>query len=141
MIVTIFLPIAKNIFLDPYPIQITDSLMAAVWLSNHERTLDSRGGFTFAVIGTLLHQASRSEIESFFRWTVHVRSKVVLFIIAFVVLGFSQPMLILFGVVDLFSAADICGKAPKQNAVHCRKLNRLDSDHSTHICTAVSLFF
>jgi len=42
MIVTIFLPIAKNIFLDPYPIQITDSLMAAVWLSNHERTLDSR---------------------------------------------------------------------------------------------------
>jgi thiol:disulfide interchange protein len=49
-------------------------------------------------------QAARKEMTDFFRWTVYVRSTVIVFFVAFVLLGFASPPLILFGVVDLLGA-------------------------------------
>jgi hypothetical protein len=49
-------------------------------------------------------QAARNEMTGFFRFTVHGRASVIVFFIAFVALGLAQPMLILFGVVDLLAA-------------------------------------
>jgi hypothetical protein len=49
-------------------------------------------------------QAARKEMTDFFKWTVYVRSSVILFFVAFVLLGFAKPPLILFGVVDLLGA-------------------------------------
>lgn len=48
--------------------------------------------------------AARTELTSFFRWTVIARSSVPLFFLAFVAAGLASPMLILFGVVDLAGA-------------------------------------
>ena len=48
-------------------------------------------------------QAARKEMTGFFRLTVHGRASVIVFI-AFVVLDLAQPMLIMFGVVDLIAA-------------------------------------
>ncbi len=45
--------------------------------------------------------AARHELVAFFRATTYGRAAVVLFFIAFVVLGFVKPVLILFGVVDV----------------------------------------
>ena len=49
-------------------------------------------------------QAARNEMRPLFRWTVHTRSLVVVFFGVFVALGLAQPMLIMFGVVDLLAA-------------------------------------
>ena len=49
-------------------------------------------------------QAARKEMTDFFQWTVYVRSSVIVFFAAFVLLGFSSPPLILCGVVDLLGA-------------------------------------
>ena len=49
-------------------------------------------------------QAARHELIDFFRWTVYARSSVILFFTAFVLSGLVNPMLILFGVVDLLGA-------------------------------------
>ncbi len=50
-------------------------------------------------------QAARSEMTDFFRWTVYVRSLVIVFFIAFVLLDLAGPPLIIFGVIDLLCAA------------------------------------
>lgn len=49
-------------------------------------------------------QAARKEMTGFFHLTVHGRASVIVFFIAFVVLDLAQPMLIMFGVVDLIAA-------------------------------------
>ncbi len=49
-------------------------------------------------------QAARSEMTDFFRWTVYVRSLVIVFFSVFVFLGFAKLPLILFGVIDLLCA-------------------------------------
>jgi hypothetical protein len=63
------------------------------------------------VVGMLLlflafycFQAARKELLDFFRWTVPVRSSVIFFLTVFVLLGFANPWLILFGVIDLLAA-------------------------------------
>jgi hypothetical protein len=61
-------------------------------------------GMLVLFLGTYYTLASRSGMTSFFRWTVYVRSSVILFFIAFVLLGFVKPQLILFGVIDLLGA-------------------------------------
>lgn len=48
--------------------------------------------------------AARHELTEFFRWTVFVRASVMVFFAAFVVLGFVQPVFIVFGVADLAAA-------------------------------------
>ena len=50
-------------------------------------------------------QAARNEMTEFFQWTVYVRSTTILFLAAFVLLGFASPFLLPFGVVDLLGAA------------------------------------
>lgn len=64
-------------------------------------------GMLVFLMGYYYIQASRNERKmiSFYRWTVHARSSVIIFFIIFSALGFVKPILILFGVVDLLAAA------------------------------------
>lgn len=61
-------------------------------------------GMLVLIIGYLDFMASRYELQIFFRWTVVVRFSVLIFFVAFVVLGLAPPILILFGVVDAAGA-------------------------------------
>lgn len=63
-------------------------------------------GMLVFLIGYYYIRASRNEKEmiSFYRWTVHARSSVIIFFIIFVAFGFAKPTLILFGVIDLLAA-------------------------------------
>jgi len=58
-------------------------------------------GMLVLFLGFYYTQAARKEMTDFFRWTMYPRSTVILFFAAFVLLGFANPPLILFGVVDL----------------------------------------
>jgi len=49
-------------------------------------------------------QSARAGLTEFFRLTVYVRSTTILFLGAFVLLGFASPFLLPFGVVDLAGA-------------------------------------
>lgn len=49
-------------------------------------------------------QAARTGLIEFFRWTVFARPTLIIFFIVFVLLGYADPPLILFGVVDLLGA-------------------------------------
>jgi len=48
--------------------------------------------------------AARAELRDFIRWSVPVRASVIGFFAAFVLLGFTKPILLLFGLVDLACA-------------------------------------
>lgn len=48
--------------------------------------------------------AARTELTAFFRWTVYVRSTIIVFFALFVLTGAAGPTLLLFGVVDLLGA-------------------------------------
>jgi hypothetical protein len=61
-------------------------------------------GMLVLFLGFYYIQAARKEMTDFFRWTVHVRSSLIVFFAAFVLLGFVSLPLILFGVVDLLGA-------------------------------------
>jgi hypothetical protein len=61
-------------------------------------------GMLVLILGFYYFQASRSEIKIFLQWTVYVRIAVLLFFIAFVILGFAPPILILFGFIDAIAA-------------------------------------
>ena len=63
-------------------------------------------GMLVFLLGYYYIRAARNEegMTKFFRWTVHTRSSVIVFFIIFVALGFVKPILILFGVIDLFGA-------------------------------------
>ena len=60
-------------------------------------------GMLVFLLGYYYIQASKNEKEmiSFYRWSVHARSSVIIFFIIFVLFGLVKPILILFGVVDL----------------------------------------
>lgn len=49
-------------------------------------------------------QAAREELTDFFRLTVYTRASIVVFFVAFVLLGLAEPILALSGVVDLLGA-------------------------------------
>ena len=61
-------------------------------------------GLLLLYLGFYYTQAARKEMTDFFRWTVYLRSTVIVFFAAFVLLGFANPPLIMFGVVDLLGA-------------------------------------
>ncbi|MFH0811589.1 MAG: hypothetical protein V2A69_01935 [Pseudomonadota bacterium] len=61
-------------------------------------------GMLVIFLGFYYTQAARKEMTDFFRWTVYLRSTVIIFFAVFVLLGFASPPLILFGVVDLLGA-------------------------------------
>ena len=49
-------------------------------------------------------QAGRKEITEFFKLSVHIRLTPIIFFTILVLLGYTRPQLILFGVVDLLGA-------------------------------------
>lgn len=56
------------------------------------------------ILGFYYVAAARGELRPFFRWSVPARASVILFFGAFVALGMTEPILLLFGAVD-FAAA------------------------------------
>lgn len=61
-------------------------------------------GMLLVLMAFYYMQAARKELTDFFQWTVYARGSVILFFIAFVVLGLARPILIVFGAVDLLAA-------------------------------------
>ena len=61
-------------------------------------------GMLILFLGVYYVLAARAELRQFFPWTVYVRSSVIVFFAAFVILGFAPVQLILFGSVDLAAA-------------------------------------
>ena len=61
-------------------------------------------GLLVLILAYYYIQAARSEMQPFFRFTVHARPLVLVCFIVFVALGFAQPMLIVLGVADLLGA-------------------------------------
>jgi uncharacterized membrane protein len=61
-------------------------------------------GMLLFYLGFYYTQAARKEMKEFFRWTVYTRSTVIAFAVAFVVLGFAKPPLVLFALLDLLGA-------------------------------------
>jgi hypothetical protein len=61
-------------------------------------------GMLVLFLGFYYTQAARKGMTDFFQWTVYVRSTVILFFAAFVLLGLATAPLILFGAVDLVGA-------------------------------------
>jgi hypothetical protein len=86
------LVVAPNVLLRLFGVPVTSE----VWI----RVV----GMLVLFLGFYYAQAARRELRAFFRWTVLVRSSVIVFFAAFVLLGFVSPILILFGVVDLLGA-------------------------------------
>jgi len=61
-------------------------------------------GMLFIILGFFYVQAARQEATDFFRSTIYVRSSVIFFLGAFVLLDMVGPIIILFGVIDLIGA-------------------------------------
>lgn len=61
-------------------------------------------GMLIIFLGIYYILFSRNEMTDFFQWTVYLRSSVFVIFIAFVLLDFVRPQLILFGSVDLMGA-------------------------------------
>jgi len=61
-------------------------------------------GMLAGALGFYYIDAARNDLTRFIQQTVKLRSTVILFFIAFVALGFTEPQVILFGVVDLLGA-------------------------------------
>jgi len=62
-------------------------------------------GGLIAIIGYLYLRAAQGNVRQYFQWTVEARPAVLLVTVAFVLLGYSPPILILFGVIDLVGVA------------------------------------
>lgn len=61
-------------------------------------------GMLIFILAFYYTTAARKEVMDFFRITVYGRGSVIVFFIIFVVLKLAEPMLILFGVIDLLGA-------------------------------------
>ena len=71
-------------------------------------------GMLVLLLGIYYVILARGESMLFFRLTVYLRSSVIVFFTAFVLLGLAAPALILFGAVDL-AGAIWTGLALRQN--------------------------
>ena len=61
-------------------------------------------GMLLLIIAYYYFQACGAEMTQFFRWTAQGRLAVPVFFIAFVLLGYAPPILILFGAIDAAAA-------------------------------------
>lgn len=61
-------------------------------------------GVLLLCFGFINFMASRSELVVLFRWSVLTRLSVLVFLVAFVALGFALPALLLFGAIDAAAA-------------------------------------
>lgn len=62
-------------------------------------------GVIILILATYDILAARIELIPFFRWSVYVRPMLLVFFLAFVALRLVQPILLLFGVMDVLAAA------------------------------------
>lgn len=92
VVLGIVLLVAPNILLGLFFLPLTTD----VWIRV--------AGMLLIFLGFYYTQAARNEMTEFFRWTIYVRSTVIVFFAAFVLLGFARPPLLLFGGVDLLGA-------------------------------------
>jgi hypothetical protein len=53
--------------------------------------------------GSYFILAARKELEIFFKWSVYPRSSVIVFFIIFVLADLVNPILLLFGIIDLLA--------------------------------------
>ena len=85
---------------------IPNALLAIFGLPATSEVWIRVAGMLVFLIGYYYIRASFNEKEmiSFYRWTVHARSSVIIFFIIFVAFGLVKPILILFGVIDLLAA-------------------------------------
>jgi hypothetical protein len=81
-----------------------NSLLALFGLPSTSEVWIRVVGMLLLILAFFDIQAARKGLTDFFQWTVYTRSLVIVFFIAFVMLGFVSPWLILFGVVDLLGA-------------------------------------
>lgn len=88
----VILLVMPNVLLDLFAYPTTDE----VWIRV--------AGMLLVLMAFYYMQAARKELTDFFQWTVYARGSVILFFIAFVVLGLARPILIVFGAVDLLAA-------------------------------------
>jgi len=92
-------------------------LLGAFSLPNTSEVWIRVAGMLVLFLGFYYIQAARREIAEFFRWTVYVRSSVVLFFTTFVLLGLARPSLILFGAVDflgaIWTAVELRSRTPR----------------------------
>ena len=86
------LMVMPNVFLSLFGMGATNE----VWI----RLL----GVLVALLAFYYVQAARSELTEFLGWTVYTRASVIVFFALFVILGLAEPILILFGIVDLLGA-------------------------------------
>ena len=61
-------------------------------------------GMLIVLLAFYCIQTARKELTDFFQLTVYARASVIVFFTVFVVLDLTEPMLILFGVIDLLGA-------------------------------------
>jgi hypothetical protein len=61
-------------------------------------------GFLALVLGFYYIQAGRNELADLFQWSLYCRPAFFVFTVVVVVLDLAEPMLILFGVIDLLGA-------------------------------------
>lgn len=61
-------------------------------------------GMTAVIIGYYYLNAARTGLEPFMRWTVNARCTVLLFFMAFVLMGVARPQLIFFGLIEVAGA-------------------------------------
>jgi hypothetical protein len=61
-------------------------------------------GVVTLILGYYYTVAARNELTSFFRATIYARPLPIVFFCAFVALRMAEPILILFGAVDLLGA-------------------------------------
>jgi hypothetical protein len=61
-------------------------------------------GVLVLILAYYCYAAASIEHEPFYRWSVRARSSVIVFFAVFVGLGLADPMLLLFGAIDLAGA-------------------------------------
>lgn len=81
-----------------------NTLFALVGLARTSEVWVRVVGVLTLILAFYFIQAARQNVIEFIRWTVYARVTFMVFMTAFVLLGFVGPVLILFGVVDLLGA-------------------------------------
>ena len=61
-------------------------------------------GVLTLILGFYFVQAARKNVMEFIRWTITARFTFLFFIVVFVLFGLANPIVILFGLIDLLGA-------------------------------------
>lgn len=105
-------PAAKSVFVFGIYLSILGIILVAIPnlllsmfdLNETEEVWIRIVGMLVLLLSVYYVQLARKELADFFWLSVYVRSSVIVFFTAFVLAGYVQPVLILFGAVDLLGA-------------------------------------